>query len=170
VKLLGAVIAGGKSTRFGGDKAEALMDGKPLIEHATDALGPQVDALIVVGRGWQDLVSIPDYPKPDGGPLFGLCAALRHAHLERYDAVLTCGCDTHPVPVDLRSLLGQEGPSVIDGHWLFGLWPADLAPKLEAHIAKSEDHSLRSWVAVSGARRVPTATMFRNINRKADLP
>ncbi len=34
VKLLGAVLAGGSSTRFGSDKALALLAGKPLIEHA----------------------------------------------------------------------------------------------------------------------------------------
>jgi molybdenum cofactor guanylyltransferase len=168
VKLLGAIIAGGKSSRFGSDKAAALLDGKPMMDHAIDTLRPQVDSLIVVGRSWGDVPSIPDYPRPDNGPLFGLCAALRHAAIHGFDAVLTSGCDTHPVPTDLASML-LPGPAVIEGHWLFGMWPTPLAQVLEAHIAEKVDFSLRSWVAATNARRVETATVVRNINRPEDL-
>ena len=35
---LGAVIAGGRSSRFGSDKAMALWQGRPLIDHAIDRL------------------------------------------------------------------------------------------------------------------------------------
>jgi molybdopterin-guanine dinucleotide biosynthesis protein A len=52
VKRLGAIIAGGKATRFGSDKAAALLNGRPLIEHVADGLREQVDALIVCGRAW----------------------------------------------------------------------------------------------------------------------
>src|SRR3546814_6935480 len=38
VKLLGALIAGGQSRRFGSDKALAVIEGKPLLNHVIDAL------------------------------------------------------------------------------------------------------------------------------------
>ena len=63
MKRLGAIIAGGKATRFGSDKAAALLNGRPLIEHVADGLREQVDALIVCGvhgrewNGWTTLRS-----------------------------------------------------------------------------------------------------------------
>jgi molybdenum cofactor guanylyltransferase len=169
MRLLGAVVAGGSATRFGADKAAALLDGKPLIEHAIDALAPQVETICIIGRRWKDWPSLPDFPGPGGGPLQGLCAALRYAEHEGFDAVLACGCDTLPIPSDLAVILGGNGPAVIDGHWLFGFWPAQLAKRLEAHITRQSDHSLRSWIAVSDARCVPYATPLQNINTKRDL-
>ena len=50
--ILGAVIAGGRSTRFGSDKALALIGGERLIDRTIAALDPQVDRLVVCGRKW----------------------------------------------------------------------------------------------------------------------
>ena len=49
MKRLGAIIAGGKATRFGADKAAALLNGQRLMEHVADGLRDQVDKLIVCG-------------------------------------------------------------------------------------------------------------------------
>ena len=49
MKLLGLILAGGQSSRFGSDKAAALHQGRPLINHVADALRPHVDALAVAG-------------------------------------------------------------------------------------------------------------------------
>lgn len=103
--ILGAIIAGGQSRRFGSDKALAEIAGKPLLQRVADALGSQTDALIVCGREWPGLVSVPDRPGPDQGPLGGICAALHYAADHGFDAVLTAGCDTLPVPGDLTALL-----------------------------------------------------------------
>ena len=45
MKLLGAILAGGRSSRFGSDKAFALLNGKPLIDHVIAALAAQTDAV-----------------------------------------------------------------------------------------------------------------------------
>lgn len=169
MKTLGAVIAGGKARRFGGGKAEALLNGMPLIDHVIAALTPQVDAVIVQGMAWRDHPNVPDFPLPARGPLTGICAALRHAEVNGFDQVLTAGCDTLPLPPDLRGLLEGHGPAVIDGHWLMGLWPTTLAEPLANHIETHSDWSMRRWVQASGARCVPCATVFYNINSQADL-
>src|SRR3546814_5673419 len=61
VKTLGAVLAGGRSSRFGSDKALAMLGGRTLLDHAQAALRPHCDALIVVGRG----EGLADWPQPD---------------------------------------------------------------------------------------------------------
>jgi molybdenum cofactor guanylyltransferase len=168
MSVLGAVIAGGQSRRFGGDKAAALLCGKALIQHAIDALAPQVDALVIVGRTWGGYQSVDDYPFACG-PLSGLCAALRYARDHGHDHVLTAGCDVLPIPPDLRSALEGDGPAVVAGQRLLGLWPSAMAEPLEAHIRAQTDYALHHWIALSGARSVTFATPLHNLNTAKDL-
>ena len=77
MRRLGAIIAGGKATRFGSDKAAAYLNGRPLIEHIADGLREQVDALIVCGRAWPGIDGVDDTPFADMGPL----PRLRQPHL-----------------------------------------------------------------------------------------
>ncbi len=165
--ILGAVLAGGQSRRFGSDKALALLAGTPLIAHVLDALRPQVAALVVVGRDHAGERSLPDRPAPGLGPLGGLAAALSHAAAHGFDAVLTSGCDLPDLPPDLRERLAPA-PAVATGQPLLGLWPAALAERLDRHLADGGDRSLRRWVAVAGAREVDLGR-FRNVNTPADL-
>ena len=167
MRLLGAIIAGGRGRRFGGDKAAALLGDKALIDHVADALRPQVDALIVCGRDWPGLDSVADRPMADIGPLGGLCAALHYAAQHKYDAVLTAGCDVLPVH-DLRALAGPTA-TVVKNQWLFGYWPAVLGPALDHHLATQSDRSMRHWIAVSGARQVPCDIAFHNLNTREDF-
>ena len=47
--ISGVVLAAGTGSRFGGTKQLAIMDGKPLAQHAVDALAAAgVDEIIVV--------------------------------------------------------------------------------------------------------------------------
>ncbi len=166
-RLLGAILAGGQARRFGSDKALALLDGRALIDHVAQRLRPQVAALVVVGREHVGLATVADRPKPGLGPLGGLNAALAYAAAQGFDAVLTSGCDLPDLPRDLAKRLG-EGPAFAVGQPLLGLWPAGLAARLDAHLATSTDRSLRTWVALSGAREVDLGT-FANINTPSDL-
>ncbi len=165
MKLLGAIIAGGKATRFGSDKAAARLNGKALIEHVADGLRPQVEGLIVCGRDWPGMTSIADRPVPGMGPLGGLCAALHYCAGQGFDAVMTAGCDVLPVP----ALNPEDGAVVIANQYLFGIWPAALAPQLDHHLASETNHSMRLWIAASGAREVPCDTPFHNLNTPADF-
>ncbi|MGE3745834.1 MAG: molybdenum cofactor guanylyltransferase [Sphingomonadaceae bacterium] len=168
MKLLGAIIAGGKATRFGADKAAALLNGRPLIEHVADALGCQTDAVIVCGRLWPGLETVWDHPAPDLGPLGGLCGALHHAAAGGFDAVLTAGCDVLPIPESLATDLGH-GPACIAQQRLIGLWPITLAPMLDEYLRTSSDRSIRQWLRHCNAMEIHLPIAFHNINTVADL-
>lgn len=167
MKLLGALIAGGQSRRFGSDKALAPLEGRPLMSCIIDALQPQVDALVVCGREWPGLASLPDLPAPDQGPLGGLCAALHHAHGHGFDAVLTAGCDTLPVPERLAGLLDYRA-AVIKDQPLFGFWPVGLAERLDTWLADQPRRDMRGWIETGGAMEVETGIAFSNVNTQED--
>ena len=44
MKVAGCILAGGRSSRFGSDKALIEWKGKTLLAHAIERLRPQVDA------------------------------------------------------------------------------------------------------------------------------
>ena len=108
MKRLGAIIAGGKATRFGADKAAALLHGQPLMEHVADGLRDQVDKLIVCGRAWPGMDWIEDRPFADMGPLGGLNAALHYAQQNGFDEVVTAGGVLGKVSKLGDSFLGLE--------------------------------------------------------------
>jgi len=168
--LLGAVLAGGRSSRFGSDKALALLDGRPLIEHAIAALAPYVGRTVVCGRDDPRWTCLADLPAPNMGPLGGLAAALAYARDKGFSAVLSTGCDMPVLPDTLVAALIGEGPAVIEGQQLIGYWPAALADRLLDHLGRCERRSIREWMEVVGARQVPLAgTDLPNINRPDDL-
>jgi molybdenum cofactor guanylyltransferase len=167
VKLLGAIIAGGKSSRFGSDKAVALVDGLPLIDHVVMGLYRHAEAIVIAGREWRDFDVVDDGEYAGRGPLAGLLAALKHAKANDFDAVMSAACDALPIP-DLSKLAGKT-PAVIDGHWLFGFWPVSLAGTLETHLSDQADRSVRGWIAHCGARLVAPDTELHNLNTKAEF-
>lgn len=168
MRMLGAIIAGGKATRFGSDKGAALFEGKALIEHVADGLRRQTDALVICGRTWPGLDTVTDRPAPDLGPLGGLCGALHHAATHAFDAVLTAGCDILPIPDSLAKRLGT-GPACVAGQRLLGVWPSKLASLLHRHLLSSDDRSVRNWISICQAREISLAVSWRNINTAADL-
>lgn len=169
MRILGAIIAGGAARRFGSDKGSALLDGKSLIDHVVEALHPQVEALVIVGRDWPGLTTLADRPVGGLGPLAGLNGALRHAQEFGLDGVLTAGCDTLPVPPDLAERLAGSGPAFVEGHYLIGWWPVQLAGLLEQHLGEDNNRSVRGWVARCEARGVPSSRPLYNLNTPDDL-
>ena len=156
-RILGAVLAGGRSSRFGSDKSEALWRGQSLLDHSVAALACHCEQVVVGGEARSHsrpgLGFLADRPEPDLGPLGGLCAALEYARNNGFDAVLSAPVDAHPVPDNLIGLLDNALPSVLAGQWLFGLWPSALAGQLETHV-RSGKRSVLSWVEACGARQV----------------
>lgn len=84
VRFSAVILAGGKSSRMGRDKAWLPLDGQPLLARQiamVRELGPV--ELFISGRGDTDYSSL-GYPVlkdafPDGGPLAGIAAGLQAA-------------------------------------------------------------------------------------------
>lgn len=96
VRLLGAVLAGGGSRRFGRDKTAEPVGGVPMVERAVATLEGLCDEVVVVssraatpkGR-WR---IVPDL-RPGEGPLAGLEAALAEAENLGYDGAFVLAAD-----------------------------------------------------------------------------
>lgn len=168
-RRLGLVLAGGGSTRFGSDKAEALLHGRRLIDHAADSLRPFCETVMLVGRSDPAFATLADRPAADMGPLGGLNAGLHFAAAHGYDRVVSVGCDTPALPVELlRRLCAAERSTCLARTPIVGCWRVDLAADLDAFLAESVKHAVRAWIA-----RVEVATIdadaILNINRREDL-
>ena len=124
-RILGAVLVGGASSRFGSNKAAADWRGESLAAHAAAALAPFCDAVVRVGGG-----DVPDQPRPGLGPLGGIAGALAHARAHGFDTVLTIACDMPDVPGELIDTLLRRAPACCADAPVLGHWPAALAGEL----------------------------------------
>ncbi|QFP76322.1 molybdenum cofactor guanylyltransferase [Deinococcus sp. AJ005] len=76
-----AITAGGRSSRFGSDKALALLRGQPLLHHVAASLQGCPERLLIAPAGKYRLDGwevVPD-TRPSEGPLAGLEVALSHS-------------------------------------------------------------------------------------------
>lgn len=181
MNILGAIIAGGKSTRMGSEKALIKLGAKTLIVRVVDRLLPQVDDAIINANGdtkrleFLELDIVPDIEAELQTPLAGLHAALVYAAEEDFDAVVTVPSDTPFLPRDLVAKLSGERAAIAHSkgqdHYLTGFWPTKLLPKLEKTLTTS--NRVQDWVEASGAVKMnwqaEAYDPFMNINTPADL-
>jgi molybdenum cofactor guanylyltransferase len=166
--ILGAVLAGGQSTRFGSDKALAELGGHTLLSLAVDALSGWCEHVVVVGRETAPAPTLPDWPRPSMGPLAGIAAALHLACDEDYEAVLTCGVDSAGLPENLLEILG-DAPAYLADQRVIGIWPSSIVHAVEEILESDGEHSMRRLVDAIGARAVKSGAKPANINTPADL-
>ncbi len=169
-RVLGAILAGGRATRFGSDKATALLDGTTLIDRVAGRLRPQVDALIVVGRTHIDPPGMPDRPAPDLGPLGGIAGALHHAAAHGYDHVLSVPCDAPALPDDLRAILDAAGDAAfLDALPVVGWWPVSAAAVIDRLLSGDGSRAVRAFADAIGAVGCRTGQPIANVNTPDDL-
>lgn len=164
MRTLGAVLAGGRSSRFGSDKACAMLAGRTLLDHASAALAPHCDALVIVGRDG----GIADWPRPGMGPLGAFAGALGYAAAGGFDQLLTVSVDCVRLPPDLRALL-EPAPAFLDSQPVIGLWPVSALETLRAMLESESDLAVRAFARRIGARAVTCDFVPPNINSPADL-
>lgn len=82
--VTGIVLAGGRSSRMGADKASLVLDGTTMLQRSVDRLASAVDALVLVGAPGRPLpevatelpVRLVEDPIEGEGPLVGIAAGL----------------------------------------------------------------------------------------------
>ncbi|WP_174279794.1 molybdenum cofactor guanylyltransferase [Sphingomonas bacterium] len=163
--VLGAVLAGGRSSRFGSDKAAAAWHGRALADHAAALIGQHVDRVVVVGgtRG-----EVDDLPAPGLGPLGGIAGALGFAAAHGFASVLTIGCDMVRLPPELLPALLRRAPSFCEDAPVLGHWSVALAGRALA-MAGGDDRSVRGWARAIGALPIAASGPIANVNTPADL-
>ena len=182
LETAGVVLAGGRSTRMGGDKALAPLAGRPLVAHVAARLAPQVDALFLNANGDAArfaclgcAVVADAAPNAGGGPLAGIAAALRHALSQRCDWLATAPCDAPFLPLDLVARLaaaaGASGAPLAVAATaaglepMFALWSTALAPEVEAALAAGDGGPRQLIARLRGAEaRFDDADAFANLN------
>jgi molybdenum cofactor guanylyltransferase len=188
MKILGAIIAGGQSTRMGGrEKAFIELDGVALIERVASRIGFQVDEVVINANGDPsrfaklDHVVITDLLPEVGTPLAGLHAALSFGADDGYDAVLTVPSDSPLLPLDLVERLKVAGEvtgaaharSGGQDHYLTGLWTTAMAKPLERLIREQSLRRVQDFVTKAKAEKAVWSAIphdpFFNINTPEDL-
>ena len=166
--ILGVVLAGGQSSRFGSDKALAELDGHTLLARAVDALSGWCEMVVIAGREQGPAPCIPDWPRAGMGPLGGIAAGLRHATNLDFASILTCGVDSVALPEDLLALL-SPAPAYLETQPVIGHWNSEAAGAVEAILQSEGRHSMLAFAKSVDARAVKSASTPANINTPADL-
>ena len=166
--ILGVVLAGGQSTRFGSDKALAEYGGQTLLARAFDTLTGYCEFVVIAGRDRGPGHVIPDWPRAGMGPLAGIAAGLHLARDEGYDSVLTLGVDSIRVPDHLLELL-SPAPRYLADQPVVGHWGAGTVDAIETILLGEGKHSMLAFAEAVGATAVNSGAGTANINTPADL-
>ena len=181
----GVVLAGGRSSRMGRDKALIEVGGRTLLQQALDTLAPHVEELLVIGdpeKYGHVAARVVADDMPGSGPLGGITTAMRHAHHAR---LLVLACDmphvTSRLVVRLKEGLSEERSAFVPA------CDGQVEPLAAAYhrqcLSVFEDHMHRQALKLRDALEAAGATfvqicpgedgwpvdLFRNINAPGDL-
>jgi molybdenum cofactor guanylyltransferase len=102
--IVGAILAGGRGTRIGGNKATILLGSVSLAAHAVNAL-KGCNAIAIVGdecaAAQLGVASLHDPKGAPDGPLSGVWAALEWAKVLGATYLVTLPCDMPFLPDDV---------------------------------------------------------------------
>lgn len=102
---VGVVLAGGRSSRMGRDKATLRVGGRTLARRAADLLAAVCREVVLADRGRGLVPGVPSVPDGSGaGPAAGLLGAARQAPGR---PLLALACDLPGVPAGLLAELAD---------------------------------------------------------------
>ena len=187
--ILGTVLAGGKSQRFGEDKSQVKLGDKLLIDYILSEVIEEFKEILVVSNSLIDFrksekITVIEDIKKNLGPLGGVLTAMKWIkdNNKDYKWISTFPADT---PFFKRSILQkflqdiQPEESKLffiksnnTRHNIFGLWSIDLLDKLEEDLNKGE-RKVEVWANSIGVKTIniefQNEDPFFNINTKEDL-
>ena len=187
--ILGTVLAGGKSQRFGEDKSQVKLNGKLLIDYILSEIIDEFKEILIVSNNQikfknYDNISLTNDFKKDQGPLGGVLSAMKWAKEKnnKYKWISTFPVDT---PFFKKEIL-QKFLSEINSeesklffiksnntrHNIFGIWSIDLMKKLEDDLNEGQ-RKVEVWANSVGVKVINMEFInkdpFFNINTKEDL-
>ncbi len=164
--LTGYILAGGKSSRFGSDKARTFIEGRPVISRIADVMRRFCENVVVVAD-WPGKYADLNLPTvvdehPGCGPIGGLETALQAAGEDRW--IFLISCDWAILPMDfLRPLLTAprnrcQAIAYYDDVWqpMPALYHTSLFPMVQGNIQTAD---LSLWKVLESAT-----------NRRLDMP
>ena len=187
--ILGTVLAGGKSQRFGEDKSQVKLGDKLLIDYILSEVIEEFKEILVVSNSLIDFrksekITVIEDIKKNLGPLGGVLTAMKWIkdNNKDYKWISTFPADT---PFFKRSILQkflqdiQPEESKLffiksnnTRHNIFGIWSIDLMEKLEVDLLKGE-RKVEIWADSIGVKIVnidyKKPDPFFNINTEEDL-
>ena len=187
--ILGIILAGGRSQRFGEDKSQVKLDGKILIDHILNEISDEFKEILIVSNNQikfkhSDNISMIRDLKKDQGPLGGILSAMKWIKEKRknYKWISTFPVDTpffkkeilqnflHEINLEESKLFFIKSNNTV--HNIFGIWSIDLMEKLEEDL-NNGDRKVESWANSVGAKVISMEFInedpFFNINTKEDL-
>ena len=187
--ILGVVLAGGKSKRFGKDKTQVKLGNKILIDYILSEIIDEFNEILIVSNNKINFMSsnkislIKDL-KEGLGPLGGILSAMKwiKKNNKNYKWISTFPSDTpFFTKKQLKNFykkikLNQSNLFIIKNkssrHNIFGLWSLDLIDKLETDLLKGE-RKVELWANSVGVNLINIESEnidpFMNINTKDDL-
>lgn len=188
--ILGVVLAGGRSRRYGSDKAFAELGGVSLVQRTVRTLRPLAARVVVVANDLDRHSAVEQTVRPDLvcgiGPLGGLHTAVAWAAEEGMRGAVVLATDMPFVPTPLlEDLVGalEPGAAVVPASRgprgfepLCAAYDVGCLRAIEAAIEKG-DRAVISFFPAVDLRIVKLArvssygdpdTMFFNVNRPED--
>ncbi|MDA9697382.1 molybdenum cofactor guanylyltransferase [Candidatus Pelagibacter sp.] len=187
--ILGTVLAGGKSQRFGEDKSQVKLAGKLLIDHMLTEIIDEFKELLIVSNNKisfhnSEKISIIEDFEKGLGPLGGVLSAMKwiKENQKDYKWIVTFPVDTpffkRQILKDfIRNINFNESDlffikSNNTRHNIFGLWSINLLDKLEKDLNNGE-RKVELWANNTGVKIIDMEFSnndpFFNINTKEDL-
>ena len=180
--VAGAILTGGRSRRFGRDKALEAVDGVAMVARVAGALRHAgVASVAAVGGDGARLAALgldvwPD-AHPGEGPLGGVLTALTRADAE---LLVVVACDLPWLDgVTIRRVIAATDASEVDVGvaWtdrpepLLAAWRVRPCRAAVAHAFASGERAVHAVLADLRCARVPVApSAVHNVNRPGDLP
>ena len=188
--ILGVILAGGKSRRFGEDKSKIKLGNKTLLEHVIDKVKKEFSELLIISNNQnyrftsKRIFLVQDFIKGQLGPLIGVLSAMKWVELNKknYKWIATFPCDTPFFDIKIIEYLKIKSfetkkklvflKSAKIRHNIFGLWSLDLKDILENDI-KNNIRKVEIWAEKIGSDIINIEKgkfdSFLNINTKDDL-